>query len=188
MSLAPCPVSDRAGTMAFEMIAAVALLSLGMGLGTIGTVLWLKLRVTALEAELEGLRTARERVRELEERLRKLEAENTYLQGLLEERGSRLKLLEDRLAALEAENKTLRTELQEAWNKLHTLEDLVVSTAATKPKEPQGGSDQEQAIEQDLLDLKILALYRQGYSIREIAKVVGLSKSTVHRRLKKLLG
>ena len=37
------------------------------------------------------------------------------------------------------------------------------------------------------IDLKILELYGKGYSLRKIAKEVGLSHTTVARRLKKLL-
>jgi DNA-directed RNA polymerase specialized sigma24 family protein len=131
-----------------------ALLSLGVGLGTLGTVLTLKARVSRLEAE------------------------NRYLRELLEERGSRLKLVEDRLERLEAENRELR-------ERLAALEDI--AAASREPSEKQK-TNSSQELERDLVDLKILALYRQGYSIREIAKMVGLSKSTVHRRLRKLLG
>jgi len=37
------------------------------------------------------------------------------------------------------------------------------------------------------LDLRILELYYRGLSLRQIAKEVGVSHTTVHRRLKKLL-
>jgi transcriptional regulator of acetoin/glycerol metabolism len=146
-------VSYGAGTMPVDIALLGTLLSLGLGLGTLGTVLLLRARVSRLEAE------------------------NKYLRELLEERGSRLKLVEDRLAALEAENRELR-------ERLAALEDIAVSR---EPSEQQETNNKQGEIERDLLDLKILALYKQGHSIREIAKIVGLSKSTVHRRLKKLL-
>ena len=40
--------------------------------------------------------------------------------------------------------------------------------------------------EQENLDLKILELHMKGYSYGAIAKKLGVSKSTVYRRLKKL--
>ena len=175
--------------MAVDIVAVGVLLSLGVGLGTLGTVLWLKGRVERLEAGQARLRADQERVAvELEEKLRKLEAEVAYLRELLEERGSRLKLLEDKLEVLETENKALRAELEEARERLRALEDLALARLEEKSRRSGDGETHDQDLERELLDLKILALYRQGYSIREIAKMVGLSKSTVHRRLKKLLG
>jgi len=38
------------------------------------------------------------------------------------------------------------------------------------------------------IDAMILELYAKGYSLRQIARKVGLSHTTVSRRLKKLLG
>ena len=40
---------------------------------------------------------------------------------------------------------------------------------------------------QDNLDHRILELYAKGYSYNKIAKMLGVSKSTVYRRLRKLL-
>ncbi|HIP66242.1 MAG TPA: winged helix-turn-helix transcriptional regulator [Pyrodictium sp.] len=179
------PTSLMGGTMGIDVVLPLLLLSLGVGLGTFGTVLWLKGRIVRLEAEQARLRADQKRVAvELEEKLEKLEAEVAYLRKLLEERSSRLKLLEDKLEALKAENRALRAELGEARDRLRALEDLVLARMGEKAKIEA----HEQNLERELLDLKILALYKQGYSIREIAKMVGLSKSTVHRRLKKLLG
>ena len=42
--------------------------------------------------------------------------------------------------------------------------------------------------EPESLDDKILRLHLEGYSIRRIAREVGMSHSGVHKRLKKLLG
>ncbi|HIC99565.1 MAG TPA: winged helix-turn-helix transcriptional regulator [Pyrodictiaceae archaeon] len=161
--------------MTLDIVAVGVLLSLVVGLGTLGTVLLVRGWVERLRGEQERA------IAELRERLSKLEAETAYLRDLLEERGSRLKLLGDRL-------EELRSELEEARERLRALEDLALARLEEKPKKRESGETSGQDLERDLLDLKILALYRQGYSIREIAKMVGLSKSTVHRRLKKLLG
>jgi len=45
----------------------------------------------------------------------------------------------------------------------------------------------DKPMEKTNIDLKILELYYKGYSLRQIAKEVGVSHTTVHRRLKKLL-
>ena len=42
-------------------------------------------------------------------------------------------------------------------------------------------------MEKTNIDLKILELYYKGYSLRQIARQVGLSHTTVHRRLRKML-
>lgn len=112
----------------------------------------------------------------MRQRLEALGSRVDMLVSLVEERGVRLKRLEDSYKGLE--------------DRLSVLEDLAVHRSA--PANPRidvessstGSSGGE---EDEILNLKILALHKNGYSIRQIAREVGLSKSTVHKRLKRLL-
>lgn len=147
------------------------LLSLGFLGGTLGTLSWLYYRLRGIEAEL----------RETREKVSRLEAENKLLERLLGEREERIKLLQDRVEKLEEQLASLE-------DKVGYLQSIALGKEAPpQGKEQDQGQEGLEEIDQELIDLKILALYKQGYSIRQIAKEVGLSKSTVHRRLKKLL-
>ena len=75
--------------MGVDVVLPLLLLSLGMGLGTLGTVLWVNSRVSRLKAEQDQLRAKQEHlVAELEGRLEKLEAEVAHLR---DPRGARFK-------------------------------------------------------------------------------------------------
>ena len=80
----------------------------------------------------------------------------------------------------------LETLVKDLNRRLEVVEDLSIARArreATSTREVE----QPRSVDDRYIDLKILALYQKGYSIRQIAKELGLSKSTVHRKLKKLL-
>ncbi len=145
------------------------LLSLGFLGGTLGTLSWLYYRLRGIEAEL----------RETREKVSRLEAENKLLERLLGEREERIKLLQHRVEKLEEQLASLE-------DKVGYLQSIALSKEALQSQDQAGRGELEE-LDQELIDLKILALYKQGYSIRQIAKEVGLSKSTVHRRLRKLL-
>ncbi len=145
------------------------LLSLGFLGGTLGTLSWLYYRLRGIEAELGETR----------EKVSRLEAENKLLERLLGEREERIKLLQHRVEKLEEQLASLE-------DKVGYLQSIALGKEAPQSQAQAGQSELEE-LDQELIDLKILALYKQGYSIRQIAKEVGLSKSTVHRRLKKLL-
>jgi len=76
-----------------------------------------------------------------------------------------------KLKKLEQDNKRLSYMVYQLRNQIKNLE----STTVKKQDKTEN------------IDLKILELYYKGYSLRQIAKIVGLSHTTVHRRLKKLL-
>ena len=137
------------------------LLSLALGLGTL---VWFKLRYITVET------------REFRKHIEHLETLNNLLVHLIKDREEKIKLLQDRL-----ENLELRLgSIEDSLDHLRFISsDIEMNTQARK-------SIKLDEIDQEVLDLKILVLYRQGYSIRQIAKELGLSKSTIHRRLKKL--
>jgi uncharacterized membrane protein len=121
------------------------------------------------------------RVSTLEARLGRLEAELQGLKDVAAERGSRLGLLESRLQEIEAR-------LARVGETLSTIQDIVLQPGSEPPtpsprRDPSLEDEEE---DEDLINLKILALRRQGYSIRQIARELGIPKSTVHKRLKRL--
>ena len=75
------------------------------------------------------------------------------------------------------ENKILKSRVQELTLHIKRYERLLESMRESE----------EQKEKTVNIDLRILELYNQGYSLRKIAKEVGLSHTTVARRLKKLL-
>ena len=97
--------------------------------------------------------------------------------GLLKEKDERLELLEEKIGEVEAL-------LKKHGERISTLEDFTLSSFK------EGGvKHQESAPEEDDedLDLRIWVLYNNGYSLRRIAGELGLSKSTVQRRLQKVM-
>jgi hypothetical protein len=94
---------------------------------------------------------------------------------------SRIDTLNSRVKELEDELARVRGELRRFEDRVSTLEDFKIESVRGLDK----GGDRPK--EDKYLDLKILKLYSEGKSIREIASEVGMSKSSVHRRLKKLL-
>jgi len=52
---------------------------------------------------------------------------------------------------------------------------------------PAGATSETIGVQQRDLDTMILDLYLKGYSYREIAKKVGVSHTTVYRKIKKLM-
>jgi len=94
---------------------------------------------------------------------------------------SRIDKLNSRVKELEDELARVRGELRRFEDRVSTLEDFKIESIRGLDK----GGDKPK--EDKYLDLKILKLYSEGKSIREIASEVGMSKSSVHRRLKKLL-
>jgi len=93
------------------------------------------------------------------------------------------------LRQLARENMELKKKLEDLKrieDRLHLLEELVLER--NKPIEkPKPVAQKRRDIDEEYINMKIYVLYKQGKSIREIAKQLGLSKSTVHRRLKKIL-
>ncbi len=90
----------------------------------------------------------------------------------------------------DSDTKVLEYRLSKIEERVKTLEDYILSSLEERerpdrplrPRERKADSEEE-----EIVNLKILTLYKNGYSIRQIAREVGLSKSTVHKRLKKLL-
>ena len=76
------------------------------------------------------------------------------------------------------ENRILKSKVQELMLHLKRYERLLESMRESEKQKEENVN----------IDLKILELYNKGYSLRQIAKEVGLSHTTVSRRLKKLLG
>lgn len=74
--------------------------------------------------------------------------------------------------------------LPELEDRLHTIEKVVA--ALSKGAQSREGTRQQpkQVQRTPALELKVLALRQQGLSIRQIARALGISKSTVHRILK----
>ncbi len=76
--------------------------------------------------------------------------------------------------------------LPELEDRLHTIEKVVA--ALSKGAQSREGTRQQPKPKQvqrtPALELKVLALRQQGLSIRQIARALGISKSTVHRILK----
>jgi len=75
------------------------------------------------------------------------------------------------------ENRILKSRVQELMLHLKRYERLLESIKESE----------DQKEKQVNIDTKILELYGKGYSLRKIAKEVGLSHTTVARRLKRLL-
>jgi hypothetical protein len=94
---------------------------------------------------------------------------------------SRIDTLNSRVKNLEDELARVRGELRRFEDRVSTLEDFKIESVRGLDKRG------DRPKEDKYLDLKILKLYSEGKSIREIASEVGMSKSSVHRRLKKLL-
>jgi len=169
--------------MIVGLLALVGGVSLGIGVSTLYAyrrVSTLEARVSSLESENRGLRQL------LEEKARRLEEADRSLRAILEERDSRLRLLEEKLGELE-------DRLGEVSSRMSMLSDLVGSLVK-QPEEPSGETESKvslkpKELEEDpeLIDMRILVLRRQGYSIRKIAQELGIPKSTVHKRLKRLL-
>ncbi len=113
-----------------------------------------------------------------------LKAELSHLRNNLE-------LERSKLEELRVENERLKLELErvkEAIEHVDELEEVVKLLLERKErKSRESGIEKQQVARDPMLDLKIISLYRQGYSIRKIAEMVGLSKSTVHRIVKKAL-
>lgn len=109
----------------------------------------------------------------LEGKVRRLEEENRALKELIEE-----------------ERRTLEERLKRYEERIAALEDLALGEykhPKPRPRENTNNRGEDGELEEEVLNLRILALYRNGYSIRQIARELGLSKSTVHRRLKRFL-
>ena len=90
----------------------------------------------------------------------------------------------------ESDTKVLEYRLSKIEERVKTLEDYILSSLEERerPERPLGPRERKaDREEEEIVNLKILTLYKNGYSIRQIAREVGLSKSTVHKRLKKLL-
>jgi len=90
--------------------------------------------------------------------------------------GSLLIVTRSKLKKLERENKRLTFYLEQLRKTINNMREQGITTNI------QNNSPRSMNI-----DMKILELYSKGYSLRQIAKEVGLSHTTVHRRLKKLL-
>jgi len=110
------------------------------------------------------------------------------LKGELSHLRGELSSLRSKYEDLRLENESLKRELkriEESIGRVNELEE-VVKVLIEKRDVKESGSTKK--VERDpMLDLKILSLHRKGYSIRKIAEIVGLSKSTVHRIIKKAL-
>ena len=91
--------------------------------------------------------------------------------------GSLLIVTHSKLKKLERENKRLTFYLEQLRKTINNMREQGITTNI------QNNSPRSMNI-----DMKILELYSKGYSLRQIAREVGLSHTTVHRRLKKLLG
>jgi len=105
-------------------------------------------------------------------------------------RAESAKLLE-RIRNLESENQALRRRLGD----LRTLVEEVYKSLGLTPSSPEPVATTESSSEatnvedpelkRRVLELKVVNLYRQGMSVKEIAKQTGLSRATIYRILKK---
>ena len=101
----------------------------------------------------------------------------------------RIREMERKLGELKRELSATRV----LEDKVKLLEDIIREHVLgkqdnIKPRLKSKQSDRRvNGFDEEYLDLKIYVLYKQGKSIREIARELGLSKSTVHRRLKKIV-
>jgi len=104
-----------------------------------------------------------------------LSSQVELLKSVFQEREERLRLLLSRLDKLD--------------DRVSILEDLTVgrTSQGEKPRVKPSLDSARDEEDREIIDLKIIALHKNGYSIRQIAREVGLSKSTVHKRLKRLL-
>lgn len=116
--------------------------------------------------------------------------------GQLSQLSQELRELRDKHIQLLNENETLRKEVSELRKALsnvlsnqNSLEDRVLvverlvkegigAKGKAKPKPTNGDTDPH-------IDLKVLALRNKGLSVRQIAKELGISKSKVHRIIKR---
>ncbi len=83
--------------------------------------------------------------------------------------------------------RVLEERLGKVEERIQVLEDYVQSSirdGGEMKQQPRSNDN----VDWELVDLRIITLYRNGYSIRGIARELGLSKSSVHRRLRKILG
>ena len=102
-----------------------------------------------------------------------LDSKVDMLKSMFQERDGRLKHLEDIYTKLE--------------DRIAVLEDITLERHGHLKPQPKREAPGGNGEDREILDLKIMALHKNGYSIRQIAREVGLPKSTVHKRLKKLL-
>lgn len=88
-------------------------------------------------------------------------------------------LITERREVIRLRNQLMRLELKyrQLGTRLNEYANELIMTGLTK----EGLSTNEED-----LDTKILKLYERGYSYGRIARELGISKSTVYRRLKKL--
>jgi len=104
-------------------------------------------------------------------------------------RAENAELLE-RIRNLESENQLLRKRLED----LRALVEEVSKSAGLSPSssEPaantgseKAGSVEDPELRRRLLEIRVLNLYRQGVSVKEIVRQTGLSRATVYRILRK---
>ena len=72
--------------------------------------------------------------------------------------------------------------------RLQVIEDYIQSTIKGNEREQPREEGNNNGVDWELVNLRIITLYKNGYSIRQIARELGLSKSSVHRRLRRMLG
>ena len=92
--------------------------------------------------------------------------------------------------ALTEEIEILRLRVEDLNQRISILEDLRLSQLrreATGSANTSSNTKTSRVQDPKLIDLKILALYQKGYSLRQIAKEVGLSHVAIYKRLKKIL-
>ena len=96
---------------------------------------------------------------------------------------SELRDLRRRYEDLLSEMAGLRLRLEEREAEVRDLKEsltyILNRRRGSKETSPSAARDPN-------IDLKVLALRQQGMSIREIARALGISKSTVHRILKRV--
>ena len=161
------------------LLVALSTMSLVLGVST----LYVYRKLSTLRGRVDALESENRSLRELfQDRIRGLESEVGYVKRMFEERGSRLNLIESRLEDVESRLGSLET-------RLSSIQDLVLTLSRNGDG---GGTPEPQPHIEDqdpeIVDMRILLLHRQGYSIRRIARELGIPKSTVHKRLKRLLG
>ncbi|RDD52803.1 MAG: helix-turn-helix domain-containing protein [Candidatus Korarchaeota archaeon NZ13-K] len=90
------------------------------------------------------------------------------------------------LRAVESENQVLRKRLEDLRALVEEVSKSVGVSISPEPVSATGSeSVEDPELKRRILEIRVLNLYRQGVSVKDIVRQTGLSRSTVYRILKK---